>query len=311
MTNQPAMTDVRTITPDGGRVRWQPPAKWRRRLVASSLSAVSVEHCIAGASEVPNLEATGPILAMYLRIPTALELRMDGGGWASKRLRTPLIYVPAGFSCSSRWTDKAEWLTVHFESSWLDRSGLLTENQPVSIGPRFDVSDELLTQIVRSLHEDALAGMPMGPLYAESLGAAALRRMVYLESRRRPTEYTHAAIMQKAADYIQDNLEDELTLLTVANAVDYPGDLYSFIRSFKKAHGMTPHQYIIESRLHAARKLIVSGQCDITEAALSCGFSTASHFSATFRKRWGVSPSKFKPASANFMREEARESTGR
>ncbi|WP_025596666.1 helix-turn-helix domain-containing protein [Burkholderia sp. WSM2230] len=313
MTSQPAMSDVCAITPDGSRVRWQPPAKWRRRLIASSLCAVSVEHCVAGASEVPDLEATGTILAMYLRVPTDLELRMDGSGWASRRLRTPLIYVPAGFSFSSRWANEAEWVTVHFESSWLARSGALTVTgeQCVSIAPRFDVSDELLTQIVRSLHEDALAGMPLGPMYAESLGAAALRRMVYLESRRRPREYAHTVMMQKAAEYIQDNFQEELTLLTVANAVDYPGDLYSFIRSFKKAHGLTPHQYIIESRLQAARNLITSGQCDITEAALNCGFSTASHFSATFRKRWGVSPSEFRLESTVLMREEARESTGR
>lgn len=279
--------------------------------MASSLSPVSLEHCIAGASEVPALEATGPILAMYLRVPAALELRMHGSPWAPKRLRAPLIYVPAGFCCSSRWANEAEWVTVHFERAWLARSGLLTDQHTASIGPRFDISDELLAQIVRSLHEDALAGMPLGPAYAEALGAAALRRMTYLESRRRPREYAHVPLMQQAAEYIQDNFQEELTLLMVASAVDYPGDLYSFIRSFKKAHGLTPHQYIIESRLRAARSLIASGQCDVTEAALNCGFSSPSHFSATFRKRWGVSPSEFKPAAGTFMQEAATESTSR
>ena len=91
----------------------------------------------------------------------------------------------------------------------------------------------------------------------------------------------------------------------------YPGDLYAFIRSFKKAHGLTPHQYIVERRLQAARSLIASGQCGVTEAAFDCGFSTASHFSATFRKRWGISPSELKPGPADLMRGEARESTAR
>ncbi len=102
-----------------------------------------------------------------------------------------------------------------------------------------DLNDDLLIQIIRAMHEDAVAGRPLGPMYAEAMGAAALRRMAYLQSRLRPREYTHAPAMQKAAEYIQDNFRDELALVSVANAVDFPGDLYSFIRSFKKAHGDT------------------------------------------------------------------------
>ncbi|MGU7770776.1 helix-turn-helix transcriptional regulator [Burkholderia sp. MR1-5-21] len=306
-----AMSDVCTIAPDGTRVNWQPPSKWKRRSIAPSFSAVTIDHYLAGASEIVDLETTGAMFAMYLRVPTTLELRTDGNGWASKRLRTPLMYVPAGFSFSSRWSKETEWITVHFEPSWLARSGLpMNEQQRISTAPRFDVSDDLLMQIVKSIHEDALAGMPLGPMYAEALGAAALRRVAYLESRPRAREYAHAPMMQKAIEYIQDNFQDDLTLSMVADAVDYPGDLYSFIRSFKKVNGVTPHQYIIESRLQAARTLIVSGQCDITEAALTCGFSTASHFSATFRKRWGISPSELKPGAAIMTREEARESIG-
>lgn len=305
------MSDVCTIAPDGSRVRWQPPPTWRRRLITPSLSAVSVDHYIAGDSEIIDLETTGTMFAMYLKEPTTLELRTDGRGWASKRLRTPLMYVPAGFSFSSRWSRETEWMTVHFESSWLARSGIQARGQLASAMPRFDVGDDLLMQIVRSLHEDALTGMPLGPMYAEALGAAALRRMAYLELRPRPREYAHAPMMQKAVEYIQDNFRDELTLVTVANAVDFPGDLYSFIRSFKKANGLTPHQFIIESRLQAARNLITSGQCDVTEAALNSGFSTASHFSATFRKRWGISPSEIKPSPILTTQEEARESIGR
>lgn len=311
MVSQTAMSDVCTIAPDGSRVSWKPPPKWRGRSIAPSLSPVTIDHYIAGDSEIVDLETTGTMFGMYLRVPTTLELRTDGKGWASKCLRTPLIYVPAGFSFSSRWSKEVEWITLHFESSWLARSGLQANEQRVSAMPRFDVSDDLLMQIVRSIHEDAVAGMPLGPMYAEALAAAALRRVVYLEARPRAREYAHAPMMRKAIEYIQDNFRDELTLLMVANAVDYPGDLYSFIRSFKKANGLTPHQYIIESRLQAARTLITSGQCDVTEAALTCGFSTASHFSATFRKRWGMSPSELKPGPAILTRAEARESIGR
>jgi len=254
------------------------------------------------------METTGTMFTMYLTQRPQVELRVEGRGWATVHLRTPLTYVVPGFSFSGRWSMSIEWVNIHFEPSWVTQSGLQTKGQP---GVRYDVGDDLLTQVVRAIHEDALAGMPLGPMYAETLGAAALRRMAYLESRPKAKEHAHTAMMQKAVEYIQDNFQDELTLLMVAQAVDYPGDLYAFIRSFKKANGLTPHQYIIESRLQAARHLIASGQCDVTEAAFTCGFSTASHFSATFRKRWGFSPSELKPGSTELRRGEARESTAR
>lgn len=298
----------RTIAPDGGTVVWQPPSMWRRRSVAPVLSPVTIGHYTAGDVELLDMETTGVMFSICLTAKPEAELRTDGGGWATVRMRTPLAYVVPGFSFSARWSMPLEWINVHFDPSWVAQSGLQTKGSSV---PRRDLSDDLLTQAVRAIHEDALAGMPLGPLYAETLGAAALRRMAYLESRPQPKEYAHAALMRRAMEYIQDHFRDELTLLAVAGAVDYPGDLYAFIRSFKKAHGLTPHQYIIECRLQAARSLIASGQCGVTEAAFTCGFSTASHFSATFRKRWGISPSELKPGPVGFMRGEARESTAR
>ncbi|KVK88302.1 AraC family transcriptional regulator [Burkholderia cepacia] len=311
VVSRPAMRDVCAIAPNGSRVSWHPPQKWKRQPVAPSFAAVSIEHYIAGATEIVDLETTGPMLGMYLKAPTTLELRTSGGGWAPTRIHGPLAYVPPGFSFSGRWSDEIEWITVHFDPSWLSRTGLQTDVWFASAALRMDVIDDLLTQIVRSLHEDAVAGMPQGPTYAEALGSAALHRMLHLESRPQAKQYAHAAMMRKACEYIRDNFQGPLTLTRVADAVGYPGDLYSFIRSFRKANGLTPHQYIIESRLQAARGLIERGQRDVTEAALDCGFSSASHFSATFRKRWGVSPSELKPRAAIVMPGEARESTGR
>ncbi|MCR4467263.1 AraC family transcriptional regulator [Burkholderia sp. SCN-KJ] len=305
------MRDVCTIAPNGSRVSWHPPQKWRRQPVAPSRAAVAIEHYIAGATEVVDLETTGPILGMYLQAPTTLELRTSGGRWAATRIRGPLAYAPPGFSFSGRWSSEIEWLSVHFDSAWLSRTGLQSDLWFASAALRMDVIDDLLTQIVRSLHEDAVAGMPQGPTYAEALGAAALHRMLHLEARPQAKQYAHEAMMRRAGEYIRDNFQGPLTLTAVADAVGYPGDLYSFIRSFRKANGLTPHQYIIESRLQAARRLIEHGRCDVTEAALDCGFSSASHFSATFRKRWGVSPSELKPRAAAVTPAEATESTGR
>ncbi|AOI91470.1 AraC family transcriptional regulator [Burkholderia pseudomultivorans] len=311
MANQPTMRDVCAIGRDGRRVDWPLPAKWKKQSVTPRFASVASDRYTACASEIVDLETTGPIFGMHLRPPAALEMRIDDKGWTPHAVRAPLAYVPPGFAFSSRWSSDIEWITVHFDAAWLARAGLQAGGHTIPSLPHLDLNDDLLMQIVRSIHEDAVAGAPLGPTYVETLGAAALGRMAYLESTRQAREYTHARAMQAAVEYIRDNFREPLTLVALAEAVGYPGDLYAFIRSFKKAHRLTPHQYIIETRLQAARDLIERGRSDVTEAALACGFSTTSHFSATFRKRWGFSPSGLKPRAASVMRAAATGSTDR
>ncbi|PRE75820.1 AraC family transcriptional regulator [Burkholderia multivorans] len=311
MRNQPTMRDVCAIGRDGRRVAWPLPAQWKKQSAAPLFAGVATDRYTACASEIIDVETTGPIFGLHLRPPAAIEMRIDDSGWTPYTVRAPLAYVPPGFAFSSRWSSDIEWITLHFDPSWLARAGLHAGGQTMPTVPHLDVNDDLLMQIVRSIHEDAVAGAPLGPTYVETLGAAALRRMAYLESTRQAREYTHARSMHAAVEYIRDNFREPLTLVALAEAVGYPGDLYAFIRSFKKAHGVTPHQYIIETRLQAARDLIERGRSDVTEAALACGFSTTSHFSATFRKRWGISPSELKPRSASVRRAARTESTDR
>ncbi|NHV27605.1 AraC family transcriptional regulator [Burkholderia sp. D-99] len=311
MQSRPTMTYVCAKTGDGHRESWHPPSGWKRQLATPLPTDVMIDHYVSGASEIVDLETTAPVFGMFLKAPTTREVRTDGKRWTEMAVRAPMAYAPPGFAFSTRWSSDIEWLAVSFDASWLARAGLPNGARIIPTEPHFDLSDDLLMQIVRGIHQDALAGMPMGPTYAESLGAAALGRMSYLESARQAREYAHTHAMRKAVEYIGDNFRDPLTLVMLAEAVDYPGDLYSFIRSFKKINGATPHQYIIARRLQAARDLIERGQCDVTEAALACGFSTTSHFSATFRKRWGMSPSELKPRAAATTRGEATGSTGR
>jgi AraC-like DNA-binding protein len=72
---------------------------------------------------------------------------------------------------------------------------------------------------------------------------------------------------------------------------------FHFLRLFSDVLGVTPHQYLVRSRLrHAARRLA----CDdspITEIAYDVGFGDLSNFVRTFRRAAGASPQKFRRAS--------------
>ena len=69
---------------------------------------------------------------------------------------------------------------------------------------------------------------------------------------------------------------------------------YHYLRMFSGALGVTPHQYLVRSRLrHAARRL-VDGDQPITEIALDCGFADLSNFVRSFRRAAGASPRAFR-----------------
>lgn len=72
---------------------------------------------------------------------------------------------------------------------------------------------------------------------------------------------------------------------------------FHFLRLFSNVLGVTPHQYLVRSRLrHAARRL-ADDTGSITDIAYDVGFGDLSNFVRTFHRAAGVSPSGFRKAS--------------
>lgn len=73
---------------------------------------------------------------------------------------------------------------------------------------------------------------------------------------------------------------------------------FHFLRLFRRVLGVTPHQYLLRSRLrHAARLLADRGRA-ISDIAYEVGFADLSNFTRTFRRVAGVSPREFRSAAA-------------
>ncbi|MFM9923500.1 AraC family transcriptional regulator [Variovorax sp. H27-G14] len=73
---------------------------------------------------------------------------------------------------------------------------------------------------------------------------------------------------------------------------------FHFLRVFSQVLGVTPHQYLVRSRLrHAARLLAANDSRPVTEVALDVGFADLSNFVRTFHRAAGVSPSGFRKAA--------------
>jgi AraC-like DNA-binding protein len=88
------------------------------------------------------------------------------------------------------------------------------------------------------------------------------------------------------------------------NAIDLEGAAgqagispFHFLRLFSDVLGVTPHQYLVRSRLRHAARLLADEERSITDIAYDVGFGDLSNFVRTFHRAAGVSPLRFQQAS--------------
>jgi AraC-like DNA-binding protein len=72
---------------------------------------------------------------------------------------------------------------------------------------------------------------------------------------------------------------------------------FHFLRLFSSVLGVTPHQYLVRSRLRHAARLLADHEKSITDVAYDVGFGDLSNFVRTFHRAAGVSPRRFREAS--------------
>jgi AraC family transcriptional regulator len=72
---------------------------------------------------------------------------------------------------------------------------------------------------------------------------------------------------------------------------------FHFLRLFANVLGVTPHQYLVRSRLRRAARLLADDSLAITDIAYDVGFGDLSNFVRTFHRAAGASPRRFRAAA--------------
>ena len=72
---------------------------------------------------------------------------------------------------------------------------------------------------------------------------------------------------------------------------------FHFLRVFANALGVTPHQYLVRSRLRRAARMLADDTRSVTDIAFDVGFGDLSNFVRTFHRAAGVSPGSFRRAA--------------
>ncbi|APY08555.1 AraC family transcriptional regulator [Winogradskyella sp. J14-2] len=106
----------------------------------------------------------------------------------------------------------------------------------------------------------------------------------------------NVAKLKKAKDIIIANMAEPPTLQELSDTIGL--SLKKLKEGFKQIYGDTVYGFLLDYKMEVARKLLESGDYNVNEVGLKVGYSTASHFIAAFKKKFGTTPKKYITASS-------------
>ena len=151
-------------------------------------------------------------------------------------------------------------------------------------------------QIAESISAPSISGSGSS-LWFRAKAMEILSQWAFSDSRERKEFFSSRqkrAVLErieKAKDYLSENLQNPLDLNLVAKACACSPHYLS--RLFAAETGMTLSLYLRKLRVNRACELLSSGRLNVSEASLEVGYQSLSHFARAFRGVIGVTPSQF------------------
>jgi AraC family transcriptional regulator len=92
--------------------------------------------------------------------------------------------------------------------------------------------------------------------------------------------------------YLAQNLAYDVDLSTIAAQASLSP--YYFTRQFTAMVGVPPYRYLIMLRIQRSAQLLRESDLTVTQILHRVGFHSPSHFTTTFRRHMGLSPTAYR-----------------
>jgi len=103
--------------------------------------------------------------------------------------------------------------------------------------------------------------------------------------------------IKKAKEIVIANMAEPPGLQELADQVGL--NLKKLKLGFKQIYGDSVYSFLFDYKMEYARKLLDSGTYNVNEVGIQIGYSTASHFIAAFKKKFGTTPKKYLMSLSN------------
>lgn len=92
--------------------------------------------------------------------------------------------------------------------------------------------------------------------------------------------------------FLSANLDRDVDLRAIAREASLSP--FYFTRQFTAYVGIPPYRYLIRLRIERAMELLGASELTVTQICHRVGFNSLSHFTTTFRRHTGLSPSAYR-----------------
>lgn len=111
------------------------------------------------------------------------------------------------------------------------------------------------------------------------------------------TEIIPSETILQIQEYLDEHFMEDIHLAELAD--NYYISMSHLSHSFRKWTGISPKQYIMDSRLSMARELLLTSDLPISIVSSRCGFSDPSNFIRSFTALERISPLKYRHTQLN------------
>jgi AraC family transcriptional regulator len=284
--------DVADVRPDSVRVSsrplgWKPLNIERRELEPGGdcLPGGVTEHLI------------------FVSLTDGHVVRESGGDISEKDLEAGLVSIhPSDTPVRWAWDTRLSFTMMSLEQEYLNkvaRESFDFDPARVRLKTVEGQRDPVISSIAGALMREVMSGDAGSRLYAESLA-----NLLAVHLLRNYTEHPELIEAEKvsvaprsviqAMKYIHENYPSEVSLADIAGAAHLSP--YHLTRVFKKATGISPHQYLVQVRVNSARSLLTAGAGDrsLAEIAAAVGFADQSHLTRHFKRMLGITPKQLR-----------------
>jgi AraC family transcriptional regulator len=160
--------------------------------------------------------------------------------------------------------------------------------------------DPLLAEIAYAIMSELEHETSAGKLLAETLALSVMARLAQNHAGASSSGLVTPAAREgldprrlaRVLDYIEANLEDDLTVMRLASVACL--SQFHFARAFKAATGQSPHRHVSARRLERAKELLSDADRALVDIALALRFSCQANFTRAFRRATGHTPAQYR-----------------
>ncbi len=262
----------------------------------------TVKHVRVVAGEMP--EHFAKVNEINLTLDGNLTTKRHTAGGGTKLAcgdSDSMCMMPVGQSVIASWKGEYESLLIDFTPKYLSKMASEMNLSPnIELRETVSQKDQLIQHLSLAFLEEAAKKETSSRLYADSIAHTLMFHLIknYTNAKENAKQFLGGLSGHKlrlVTEFINDNLEQDLTLTEVASVADLSH--FHFARSFRKTLGVTPQQYIVNRRIEKAKDLLLHSDLPLVEVGFQTGFKNQSHFTTLFRKLTSFTPKVWREAN--------------